>query len=106
MLAYLFAGVLEGTLENALEHTSLYRRFPKLDGLTLASACEPKDFWSDCVQGQNAMSKPSLRHRPRHTPDGAGGLILRENDAVVFSNDPASGQTVVAHAGQHNPEHA
>jgi hypothetical protein len=83
-----------------------HSRFPKLDGLALASAREPKNFRGDCVQGQNAMGEPGLGHSPGHSPDGAGGLVLSEDGAAVFADDAAAGQAVVTHAGEDDGQDA
>lgn len=51
------------------------------------------------------MGKAGLSHCAGHSPNGAGGFVLGENDATLIANQARAGKTIGAHAGEDDGEH-
>lgn len=88
------------------ELTESHNRFSKLDSLALGAAGKPQDFRRNGVQWKNTIGEPGLCYGSGHSPDGAGGLILRKDYAALLTDKAAAVQAVITHPSQHERENA
>src|SRR6478609_11934527 len=86
--------------------TQLTLRFSKIAGYALGAGREPKDFRSHCAERKDTIRQAGNCNSPRHSPDGAGRLILDEHSTAMPADGTASVKTIGAHSRQHHGKHA
>ena len=75
------------------------------DASTPGAACEPSNFRSDVLEGKNALGQSCAGYGARHSPNGAGCLVLCQHGSSLFADETGAGESVGAHTGENNREY-
>ena len=64
------------------------------------------DFVADLIEGENFFGQSRARHKTRHAPDNAAGLVLNDYRGARRGKCFAPFQSILSHAGQNHSESA